>query len=148
MPSYTVQIQVLGDKVIERRLHELADATQKKVVTHALREGGRPVLKTAQTLCPVRTGALKKSLKLRAYKKRRQGIFGVAVFTGTRRELGIPEGYRWYYPMAVEYGHGNVPAHSFMRKALDDNRRKSMRIIKTQIGTGIEREARRIARKS
>ena len=141
MPGF-IDISLIGDKVLQRKLKRLPIATQKKIVRKALREGGRPVLAAAQQNVPVRSGRTKASLKLRARKAKR-GSFGVDVRTGTRAELGIPENDPSYYPFSVEYGHGNVAAQPFMRPAMDDNRDKALRIIGKELGAGILREARK-----
>ena len=137
-----IDISLLGDKELTRKLHRLEIAVQRKIVRHALREGARPVLAAAQQNCPVQTGRLKASLKLRALKAKR-GNFGVQVATGMRDELGIAADDPNYYPMSVEYGHGSVAAQPFLRPALDDNAQQAKAIIAREIGQGIESEARK-----
>ena len=127
-----IDISLLGDKALQRKLNRLPQKIQKKVMRQALREGARPILAAAKTNAPVDTGRMKASLKLRSHKARR-GNFGVEVRTGTRTELGIPEGATSYYPYSVEFGHGNVPAHPFMRPALDDNREVAEKLLKTKL---------------
>lgn len=136
-----ISIEVLGDKALQRKLRALPIAMEKKIVRKALREAGRPILASAKALVPVRTGALKKSLRLRALKRSR-GSFGVQVRTGTREELGIPADAPYYYPMAVEVGTGHAPAHPYMRPALKSNEGKSIRIAAAEIRRGIEEVAR------
>ncbi len=138
-----INISLLGDKALQRKLDALPNKLAKKVMRQALREGARPVLASAKANAPVLTGRMKKSLKLRAMKARR-GNFGVVIMTGTREQLGIDPKDKSYYPFAVEFGfkRHNVPAHPFIRPALDDNREKSTRIIARLIGAGVLREAK------
>lgn len=144
----TIDIRVLGDRELQRKLNRVVDKVQKKIVRHALREGGRPVLANAQAKVPTGEGRLKASLKLRARRARR-GEFGVEVRTGTRQELGIPASATGYYPASIEYGwtHARsglpIPARSYMRAAADEQRVRALGIIGREIGRGIEMEARR-----
>lgn len=140
--SGIVDITLLGDKALARKLARLPGVTQKKIVRKALRQGARPVLAAAKRLCPVRYGVLKGSLKLRTVPRKR-GLLGVEVSTGTRTELGIPESDPGYYPMSVEYGHGRVAAQPFLRPALDENRDRAKRIIGQRLGRDIEAEAKK-----
>ncbi len=142
-----VDISILGDKQLQRKLRRLATQVQKKIVKKALREAGRPVLAAAQQKAPVgKSGRLKKSLKLRARKQRR-GEFGVEIRTGTRTELGIAADASGFYPMSIEYGFTHarsgqkVPAQSFLRAAIDENARKAKTIIISEVRVGLTREA-------
>ncbi len=134
-----IDISLMGDRKLQRKLKRLPIVVQRKIVRHALREAARPVLATAKALVPVDTGRLKKSLKIRSAGKRGQA--GIVVRTGTRAELGIPEDAKYFYPAALEFGHGNVPAYPFLRPALDQNRPRALKIIARELGAGIEREA-------
>lgn len=141
-----VDISLLGDKALQRKLQRLPYAMQKKIVRPSLREAARPMLATAKAIVPVETGRLKKSLKLRAMKVHRRDQFGVVVFTGKREELGIPADDKSYYPMSVEYGHGGphpAPAHPFLRPAFDANKEGAKAIIAREIGQRITTEARK-----
>jgi len=137
-----IDIQMIGDKELQRKLRELPIAMERKIVRKALREAARPVLAAAKALAPVLTGRMKAGMKLRAEKAKR-GHFGVQVVTPTRKELGIAGDDPYYYPMAVEVGTAKMPAHPFMRPALDANREKGIAIAAREIRAGIEAEARR-----
>lgn len=143
-----IDITMVGDKALQRKLNRMVDKVQKKIVTKGLRAGGRPVLVAAQAKVPVDEGKLKESLKLRARRARR-GEFGMQVITGTRAELGIPADAPGYYPMAIEYGFTHarsgepIPARSFIRAATDEQRGTALGIIGRVIGREIEMEARK-----
>jgi len=136
-----IDIAVIGDKELQRKLKALDIKMQKKIIHKALRAAAKPILAQSKATAPVLSGRLKKSLKLRARRARR-GVFGVQVMTGTRQELGIPAGYPYYYPAAVEYGHARAPAHPFLRPALEANRQKGINIAANVIRQGIEEAAR------
>jgi len=47
-------------------------------------------------------------------------------------------GKRYYYPAAVEYGHGKVPAYPFMRPAMTKNRAKIKKEIASRFKAVID----------
>jgi len=143
-----MDMTLIGDRALLRKLQRLDVKLQRKIARHALRAGGRPVLAEAKRLCPV--GAhkeesrphLRDTLKLRALRGRR-GQVGVQVQTGTRETLNIPAAASHFWPAAVEFGHGNVPAQSYLRAAVDNRRDASLALIRRDVAAGIESEARK-----
>ena len=132
-------ITVEGADKLEKALISLEPKIARKLVRRTLRNAAKPILALAKSLVPVRTGRLKKSLKIRA-AKRRKGRYGVRIQTGTRDELGIDEKTPYYYPAAVEYGTNTSPAQSFMRAALDSKKQAAKSIIEKDLRESI-REA-------
>ena len=124
-----IDIGMVGDKELQRALNRISRDTQEKFVQQSLRKGAKPILASAITGVPVRTGRLKTSLKIRTRKRKRKGILGVQVQTGTRAELGIAADAPGYYPIAVEYGTKHMAADPYLRPALDTNRDKALGII-------------------
>ena len=157
-----IDIAVIGDKELQRKLKALDEKMQKKIVRKALRQAAKPVLSAARLLCPENTGRLRASLKLKVRRQKR-GVFGVEVITGTRQELGIRANDPYYYPAAVEFGHlvglrhrhreqkelrrlrkqGAlvVGAHPFLRPALEMNRSTGIAIAARVIASELKREA-------
>lgn len=134
-------ISLLGDAELARKLQALPEKLERKVIRQAIRKGGQPILRTAKANANRLTGAMAKSIKLRAMKRKR-GRIGVRIQTGTRLELGIGADDRHYYPAIVEFGDGGVrPPFRFMRRALDSNKNASMTTMRDEIARGIEREA-------
>lgn len=113
-------IVVTGIKEIDRALKELEPKIQRKVLRQAMRSGMKLVLQDALMRVPVLTGLLKKNIKLRAMKRKRnrQGLQ-----VQVRSDEGLVKvskaGTRYFIPAAVEFGHGTVPPHPFMRPAYD-----------------------------
>jgi len=148
-----IDISLLGDKELERKLAGLADKLQRKVVRTALhktlnkivkkeivrRLSGHPVQsKTGRLRAAMKRGRVRSS----AGRKARRTI-ARAIPLPPREELGIDPDDKFYYPAAVEYGHGNVPPKSFLRAAVDDNEERIKKHLARLIGEGIEREAAR-----
>lgn len=163
-------ISMLGDKALSEALAALPDNLERKVLTRAMRDGGKFLLTLTQAAAPVSTdprdthrGRLKATLKLRPLR-RRKGRVGVAIQTGTREELGIVavtrisfegsgSGLRVkrgkttsYYPAHVELGHKTelgtrtVPPNPYMRGPLHSAREAVLAVIRQSVDAGIERE--------
>jgi len=128
-------ITLLGDKKLNKAFGALAVIDQRKVMRKSQRAAFKPVLKSAKANAPVRTGKLKKSLKLRALKRSRNRS-GVFVRTGTRSELGIPENAKYYYPAHVELGHSDVAPVPFLRNAFDSNKDRVWRKFHVMLWRG------------
>jgi HK97 gp10 family phage protein len=112
-------ITILGDKKLQRKLSRLRKVVQTPIVRDAMQNALKPVKEMAMRNAPVKTGKLRKSIKVGSYSAR-GGIIGAAVRTGTRRNLGIQATDSYYYPAAHEYGAPSrgIPARSFMRSAM------------------------------
>lgn len=140
--ALAVDISVLGERELERKLAKLTAGVQRKIVRRALRDAAKPIRDAAKSRAPVKSGRLRRNIKVRSMRRSRVRL-GVLVRTGTRDEMGIPSDSPWYYPAIIEYGYENVPANPFLRGALDSNRQKALRIISDSVLGGINREARR-----
>lgn len=115
--SRWLDLSVLGIPELDKRLDELEKKAAMKAVRPALRDGMKAILPFVLALVPRRTGALARTIKVRA-AKRKKGRVGAVIVTGTRDQLGIPADSPWYYPAHVELGTEHAPAESFMRAGL------------------------------
>ena len=114
----SLDISVLGDKALSRKLKKLPGVAQGKVVRPAMRAAAKEiVLPAIRAEIHDVTGNLSRNLMIRAAKSK--AFTGVLVMPGTREKMGIPNDDPYYYPSAVEFGHGNVPAHPFLRPGMD-----------------------------
>lgn len=118
--SDKVDISMIGDKDLERKLQRLDIQLQRSIVRTSMRQAMRQVRDEARNLVDVNTGRLRKSIKQK--QRTRRGVTRSQIVTGTRGELGIPASARGYYPAALEYGYKRAGRHiaprSFMRRAL------------------------------
>lgn len=108
----------------------------RKIIRQTLRSAARPVLATAKAFVPEDTGALRRSLKIRAAKKSRRGI-GVVVRPGSRKELGIKADAPGYYPAHIELGTKYVPESAYLRDAFDAKSDQALETIIQGVGRGI-----------
>jgi HK97 gp10 family phage protein len=108
-----VTMKIEGGKELEIALRSLPPTVMRKVDRQGLREGGKIVLEKAQRDCPVVSGALRDSLKLKAGKRRKNYI---SVVIGTA--IGWFKG-KTYYGGFVEFGTSKMGARPFVRPAFD-----------------------------
>ena len=139
MPSQGIDIDMLGDKELARDFAALPFKVQKKLFRKSLRPGAKIVQARAKELVPVKTGRLKRSLKIRATRRARR-VLGVQVLTGTREQLGISPDAKGYYPAALEYGYKTasgkvVPKRSYLRRAADEKKELVIRKISTGLSS-------------
>lgn len=164
-------ISILGDKELQRALDELPRTVQKRILTGVMTKAGNQIIKPAVLAAvPVDTGLLKAKLSEEKFKvvarqggqKLRAGMpmptreaMGIGKLNLTKMERKLikwglkkkPKEW-WYYPAHVEYGHGSVPAHSYIRKPTDDNANRVFAMIGRLLGPAIERAAARLAAKA
>lgn len=136
-----IDISFLGDAELQRKLKRIALQAQRKVVRAALRKSMRQVKERAQALVPVDSGRLRDSIHQKSRTKR--GISRAFVATGTRQELGIPSDAKGFYPAVIEYGTRTRSPQSYLRRALQEKRSAVLSKAASDIGAGIEREAKK-----
>lgn len=158
MAEAVVDIALLGDKELERKLAKLATpASQKRAVRPALRKSNKRlkahvVANLSGRVVKPRTGRWLRATiaaKVKAVKRSR-GEIGTAFAMPTREELGIDPGYEWYYPFAVEYGHPapgreHASAKAPIRQAVNSHATEELLRIGKDVGKGIEKEAKKTA---
>lgn len=92
-------VTLTGAKEIRIALARLEAKLARKIGSKALRAGAKIVQARAKSLSPIETGALKKSIKVRAGKNRK-----------TYRSIIVASGEKWFtgkefYAAFVEFGH-------------------------------------------
>lgn len=136
-----IDISFVGDDDLQRQLKRIAIQAQRKIVRAAMRKSMKSVKERAQALVPVDSGRLRDSIHQKSRTKR--GITRVFVSTGTRQELGIPSDAKGFYPAVIEYGTRTRAAYSYLRRALHEKRGTVLKAVASDIGKGIEREAKK-----
>ena len=166
MPAMFDVTLILG-KTLARDLGKLTDKTQRQILGRAmtkaanslknevLRNLSGKVVKevTGQTVTAFENTKIKSRFKLGKFLAR---LFPLP----TRAELGIKKATKGkkdsFYPFAIEYGHAfpgrggsgikDVPAMSYIRSAVDDNKEREIRIIAQAVRKGIERQWKKMGR--
>lgn len=135
-----------GAAELDRKLRELEPKIAKNHLSKSLRAGAKLVLQATKARVPVLTGALKRSLAVRAGKRKRgRHEKSVHVITDTKK---VPElvkigkdGKRYFYPAAIEYGERHKGARPFMRPAFESSKMSTLNAIMTTLRNAVEREA-------
>jgi HK97 gp10 family phage protein len=122
-------LKMTGGPELEVALKELGGKTAGRLGTNAVRAGARVIVNAAKAKVPVRTGALKKSLRTFDELSQRGGTERTA-YAGTRL----------FYGYLVEFGTSRAPARSFLRAAGDDAAQDAIDKMKENLAAGIERE--------
>ncbi|MGH6867175.1 MAG: hypothetical protein ACREDO_13670 [Methyloceanibacter sp.] len=143
-----IDISVLGDEALSKRLTALPFKVQRKLVSKSLRAAAkrakqRIIHNLSGGIVQVRTGTLLRAferapIRVQSSSPRRRLRIGPEF---PRREaLGIRPDDKYYYPAAVEYGHGRVRARPFLREAVDKHETAEIARIASDIGRLIESE--------
>lgn len=139
MPLFDVKTSFTGDKKLDRMLREFEPKLAKKIIRRTLRKAAKPVLETARQHAPVLTGALKRSLKVRAMKRsrRNKNKYGVRVITGDDFFKG-----EQFYGAFIEFGTSRIEAKPYLRPAYDNNKTSVRDVFRREIKKEIEQTAR------
>ena len=154
MAQPVVDIRVLGSEALSKAMAALPARVQKKLVRSSLRDSAKRH----------RSYVVRQSLALRGRTQRsgRERLLQLAEYFETadvrsagnrklirvgltfpsRDELGVDAKDKNYWPSAIEYGspaHG-IPAHPYMRPAVDENKTTELTILARDIGDDIETE--------
>jgi HK97 gp10 family phage protein len=100
------------DKSISRvfdDLKKLESSLAKKIIKKGQRAGAKLLAAEMRKNVPVKSGALKKTIKVRAGKRSKNK-------TSIQVSIGDNEAY---YPGFVEFGKKNVPPNPFMKRSSD-----------------------------
>lgn len=102
-----------------------------KLENKALRNAAKPVLEDAKVNAPVRTGKLKKGLKITRVKKK-EGVkyILVGVDRGDNSEI--------FYGKFIEFGTSKMTARPFMQPAYEKNKDNIKRTIAETLKEGLK----------
>ena len=155
MPKAAIDISMIGDKELLKQLARLSTpASQKKAIRPALRKSAKrikPRVLANLSGSPVapRTGRLLAAMaaeKVHAIGRSRT-VIGAGFDLPSRESLGIDPSDKYFYPIAVEYGHvrgagkSAAPPRPYIRPAVDSNRESELNQIGADIGKGIIKQA-------
>lgn len=139
-------VQTTGFAELDAALGRLDAKVAKSIGRKSLRPAIKPIQKAAKANAPVLTGALRQSIKVRTVKSRNRSRIAVQITTSDKttkagkRSLYIGE---QFYGAFVEFGTERMEGRHFMEEAFEKNWDDALRIVKQQLGTRIEQEARK-----
>ena len=147
---------VEGAKELERMLAQIGGKVAKKIVRQAVRKGQKPILAKAKSNASTLVGGsmgskIAKNTKIKAPKRQKKGqyLLSTKVMSDPAFEHVNKDGTRHWIPAAIEFGHGAKKeqiAIPFLRKAADSEGEKATNIVIKELGEGVEREAKLLAK--
>lgn len=165
------EIRVEGlEELRDVLLKRLPENLQGKALQKALALAAKPIVATAKSLAPVKSGRLKRaiySFRDRQSTKTREGRL-ISVKRGKRFQKSDRDAYYWPF---IEFGRavvkaqrgkslGNekagffgrtvsaVPPKPFMRPAFESNKAKALEIVRTELAGQIDKVAKQAVAKS
>ena len=163
-----LRFKTQGFKELSQTLRGLSDDVRKRVLKRAARAGGLVVEEEAKRNAPVLkkadprriAGTLKKNIRTVSVKDK--SIDGAAVkvhvrklsrkaisaFKGKTGKSSAENPDDPFYARFVEYGTSKMSAQPFLRPALMTKRAEAVNAMRNEVKRGIDREARRRARKA
>lgn len=121
-------LKITGAAELERALKQLGTDIAGRLGQNAVRAGAREFVNEAKQRVPVRTGALRASIREFTLAERRQ------------YERTAWVGSRLFYARFVELGTAHAPARSFLRAARDESGQAVVDKLTNNLGRGIDRE--------
>jgi HK97 gp10 family phage protein len=117
---------ITGDKELLQKLDRLEKRTTKGAIRKGTRQGAKIVQQATKSTVPVKSGALKRAIKVRAMKARKGTI-------GTRCTISMPGDSKanWFYGSFQEYGWTTVNGRKvagkhFMKQASSQSGQKAL----------------------
>lgn len=143
-------MQVVGLQELKAKFAEMPTKVGNRILRTALRTAGKTYLAAVKTESPKLTGLLRRSLKLRAMK-RKAGRVGLFVAP----KSGMFDSKKGYYPAVVEYGKRRlrrasnqhrkqkggsfiIPPNPYMKRAFEKTRGQMMSQLDTDIRAAVE----------
>lgn len=140
MAKAFVDLDITGTRELQAQLDRLVGDVNAELA-EAVDAGLEPVLQAARRRAPVKRGVLRDGIVKKMSRTKKAGSASGTVGLTRKAMHGVP----------VELGHnivrdgkvvGHVPAHPFLRPAMDENRDTAERIIRQKLGQKIDGVAR------
>ena len=122
-----VEFEIHGVDEINKALKKMPVQLAKKVVTSSLREGAKIIQKEARNLAPLKTGRLRRAIKVKSSKihnKPRLGRFGVYIKINPGKKRDDRQGA--YYGRFVDGGTKRMRPRMFMSRSYDTKTKQAV----------------------
>lgn len=134
-------VSVIGVREVQELLRQV-DRVAQKVITKSAKSGANIALKDARANAPKSTGNLKKSIKLKAEKRRKGKKVYDIKFIGENLVKISTTGKRSFYPASQEFGWVDEQGRRhegkrFLRNAIDNNRGQIEQEVLRTMYTGL-----------
>lgn len=108
-----MSIEIKGLEDILKKLNDLPDKLENKIIRSSLRKGANVIRDEARLFAPVGSGDLKKSIVVSG-KRGKKGSIAFKI-----RPVAKKNGVTKFYGLSNEFGTSKMAAHPFMRPAFD-----------------------------
>lgn len=125
--------EIKGLEQLISKLNNLPEKLEKKVIRAAVRKGAILVRDKAREKAPVKTGTLKKSIKIRSNKVA-NGIISFKIGPTNDKKKGTDV----FYGRFIEFGTSKMAAKPFMRPALDESETEVLNVVIDNIKSKLE----------
>lgn len=129
-------ISLKGAKELDLKLSNLPLKVSKKIAMTALRSGGKIIRDRARMLCPVLTGTLQKSIKVRVPRRKKRNEATILIGIDSV-PMGGRMGGKAFYGAFVEFGTSKMAANPYMRPAFDGTKNEVIETISNDLAAGI-----------
>ncbi len=119
-----IGLKMTGQFSLDRKLKAMPRKIANGIKRKAARKAAKPVLEAAKANVPVKSGAMKKSLRIRAYRSRKKDIFGVKVVSGKKWFQGDQ-----FYSAFVEFGTRFAPPKYPLKRAAQATKSTAQKIL-------------------
>lgn len=126
--------EIKGLKDLIKNLNNLSVKLEKKVIRAAVRKGANVVRDKARELVDKDTHNLQKSIITTGVKVSGKIAFRVSLKQRKTKNAKDP-----YYGRFVEFGTSKMPAHPFMRPALDESESKVLSTVVDDIKSNLDK---------
>lgn len=124
---------VTGVKELDAILRDLEPKLARKYIRKGMRDGMKLVRDQARADAPVRSGTMRKAIKVRAGRSRKRGRIAIEVRVGEGDFKGDT-----FYGAFVEYGTSRQKAQEFMLRAFRERGEAARREIIAAIVSGVQ----------
>lgn len=118
-----------GFRRLDKKLKKMVAKDAKKAIRQATRPALKPVLQESKQTVPVKSGQLKKSLKIRALPRSRR-FFGSRVTSGAGKNQKLGNAF---YGAFIELGTKRIKAREFMKNAANKKKKQVFRLYKEEL---------------
>lgn len=141
------EFSVTGVKELDAVMKEFTPAVQKQILRSATRQAAKPVMELARAWAPHETGALERSIKVRALKRSRKNKDTVGARVVTSESDNLFQGDQ-FYGAFQEFGTKHMPANPYLAPAMAGSESTVRGAFQTALPPIVETQARRLAAKA
>lgn len=124
-------ITLQGDKKLIKKLNKLAKKDIQKAIRKGTRAGAKEVATAARSAAPVDSGALKRSIKVRALPRSRVRI-GHRVVVGQNFQGDFYGGF-------IQYGTKHISADPYLTRAVQSSGKKAAEATARTIASEVKK---------